>query len=310
MVKWLKEGDNNSKFFHCIANNRRRNNYIGEIVIKGNRILDPSNVKNGIHDFFKNHFKNVSWKRPSISSLDLKVLAKVDRENLEKPFNEEEVWKTVNGCDGNKASGPDGLNPSFVEDNWVSIKDDFMNFIKGFHDDRAIVKDKNNIFIALIPKCGTPESFSDYRPISLIIDNFMVVEEIIHSWKRDKEGGLIIKIDFEKAYDNVDHVFLDSMMKGSPMNVDWAEIFHCKQVNLPITYLGLPLGAKPFSKVVASLYVEGSSSEKILQRGLKNMLGNGLRSTFWDIDTWESGQLRWKVHGKLFSYLLGGQLYG
>ncbi|KAK3225502.1 hypothetical protein Dsin_005364 [Dipteronia sinensis] len=30
----------------------------------------------------------------------------------------------------------------------------------------------------------------------------------------DKDSGLLIKLDFEKAYDNVDHEFLDSMMKG------------------------------------------------------------------------------------------------
>ncbi|KAK3212500.1 hypothetical protein Dsin_017206 [Dipteronia sinensis] len=151
-IKWLKEGDKNSKFFHCIANNIRRNNYVGNMVIRGNRISNPIRIKNGIYDFFKNHFKNVPWKRPTISGLDLKVLAEVYRVALERPLNEDEGWAAVNGCDGNKAPVPNGLNLNFVKANWVSIKDDFMNFIEGFHKDGAIVKDINNTFIALIPK--------------------------------------------------------------------------------------------------------------------------------------------------------------
>ncbi|KAK2662299.1 hypothetical protein Ddye_000873 [Dipteronia dyeriana] len=243
---------------------------------------------------------------PTISGLDLKVLAEVDRENLEKPFNEEEVSTVVNGCDGNKALGPDGLNLNFVKANWVSIKDDFMNFIKRF-------KDINNMFIALFPKCGTPESLSDYRPIRFvnstykilanvlanrlktvmgeiinecqstfvrnrhIMDSFVVAEEMIHSWKRDKEGGLVIKLDFEKAYHNGLNCLIEKatglgLVSGATFGTDSIHITHLqfaddtvlyfkpkikylhnarrllRQVNLSITYLGLPFGAKPFSK--------------------------------------------------------------
>lgn len=36
--KWLKEGDRNTKYFHCLANYRRKNNYIEEMCIHGERI--------------------------------------------------------------------------------------------------------------------------------------------------------------------------------------------------------------------------------------------------------------------------------
>ncbi|KAK3182817.1 hypothetical protein Dsin_030103 [Dipteronia sinensis] len=41
-VKWLKEGDRNSMFFHVLANGRRRSNHNGEIFVDGNRITNPS----------------------------------------------------------------------------------------------------------------------------------------------------------------------------------------------------------------------------------------------------------------------------
>ncbi|KAK2640346.1 hypothetical protein Ddye_028141 [Dipteronia dyeriana] len=174
-----------------------------------------------------------------------------------------------------------------------------MNFIKGFHEDRAIVKDINNTFIALIPKRGTSESLSVYRSISLvnymykilakvlvnrlktvmrdiinecqstfvrnrqIIDSFMVAEEIIQSWKRDKEDGLIIKLDFKKAYDNVDHAILDSMIEG-----------------------GLDIGSM------------GDKNKSLLVKWI------------WRFGSEGKSLRRWKVHGTLFLQLLGGQLHG
>ncbi|KAK2636467.1 hypothetical protein Ddye_031259 [Dipteronia dyeriana] len=45
-----------------------------------------------------------------------------------------------------------------------------------------------------------------------IVDSFDIAEEIVHKWKRDRVRGLLVKLDFEKAYDSVDHLFLDDMM--------------------------------------------------------------------------------------------------
>ena len=47
-----------------------------------------------------------------------------------------------------------------------------------------------------------------------ILDSFVITEEIIHHWKKNKNGGLLVKLDFEKAYDSVDHNFLDDMGFG------------------------------------------------------------------------------------------------
>ncbi|KAK3199332.1 hypothetical protein Dsin_022747 [Dipteronia sinensis] len=55
-VNWLKEGDKNTKFYHSMANGRRRINFIGDFVIEGHRVTDPLLVKNGVCNFFKSHF--------------------------------------------------------------------------------------------------------------------------------------------------------------------------------------------------------------------------------------------------------------
>ena len=47
-----------------------------------------------------------------------------------------------------------------------------------------------------------------------ITDSFVITEEIVNKWKSEKEGGFVIKLDFEKAYDTIDHGVLDASMKS------------------------------------------------------------------------------------------------
>ncbi|KAK3219657.1 hypothetical protein Dsin_013627 [Dipteronia sinensis] len=44
-VKWLKEGDRNSKFFHFVANGRKRSNFIGDLYFNSVHMTDPRLIK-------------------------------------------------------------------------------------------------------------------------------------------------------------------------------------------------------------------------------------------------------------------------
>ncbi|KAK3184318.1 hypothetical protein Dsin_031604 [Dipteronia sinensis] len=116
-VKRRKEGDKNSNFFHLIANDRRRRNFIDGISFNGVVLSDPSQVREEVLHFFKKHFENVPWVHPKINDLSLKRLSTGEKKGLEAEFNEEKVWEALNGCDGNKSTGPDGLILNFIKAN-------------------------------------------------------------------------------------------------------------------------------------------------------------------------------------------------
>jgi hypothetical protein len=52
-------------------------------------------------------------------------------------------------------------------------------------------------------------------------DRPKVTDEVIHELKRTKKRGLILKIDFEKAYDKVKWDFLEEVMRGKGFSDKW-----------------------------------------------------------------------------------------
>lgn len=47
-----------------------------------------------------------------------------------------------------------------------------------------------------------------------ILEGVVVLHEVIHELKRSKRKGVIFKIDFEKAYDNIKWSFVQEVLSG------------------------------------------------------------------------------------------------
>ena len=68
-VKWLKEGDNNSTYFHRLINHRRRKNAIQGIFIDGVWVHEPCTVKNAAILYFKDRFSEEAPRRPTLDGV-------------------------------------------------------------------------------------------------------------------------------------------------------------------------------------------------------------------------------------------------
>ncbi|GJT10259.1 hypothetical protein Tco_0857301 [Tanacetum coccineum] len=56
-IKWDIEGDENSKFFHGLINQKRRNQMINGIMVEGNWITNPCLIKDAFLQFYKRKFQ-------------------------------------------------------------------------------------------------------------------------------------------------------------------------------------------------------------------------------------------------------------
>ncbi|KAJ0683719.1 putative RNA-directed DNA polymerase [Helianthus annuus] len=265
-VKWAALGDENSSFFHNIVNDRKARNSIPGILICGDWVTKPALVKKEVLRFFRSHFKEQVPVWPTLVCDGLKKIKEQDGIELVATFSKQEIKDAVFGCGSNKAPGPDGFNFRFVKRFWNFFEEDFYNILGEFHETGIINTGCGSSFITLIPKVKTPLGLRDYRPITLIgmiskvitkilanrvkkvlgqviseaqsaflsdrfiLDGPLMVNEILDLLKKRSRKPFMLKIDFEKAYDNVNWNFLISIltqMGFPPRWCDWIKgVYH------------------------------------------------------------------------------------
>ncbi|WJX43736.1 hypothetical protein P8452_30798 [Trifolium repens] len=246
--RWMKEGDSNSRYFHVCINARQKSNNIIALRTPLGWREGPVEVRSAVVEFFKLHFDNVVWHRPVFEGVVFTRITEDDNLMLRKIFGGEEIEAVVKSIDGSKSPGPDGFNFMFVKEFWRLLKYDIRILFDQFHGNECIPQCLMSYFITLVPKVKSPQCLGDFRPISLLgciykllakvlaarlalvldpiisktqsaflkgrqlVDGVVVVNEVIDSAKKNSKQCLILKVDFEKAYDSVDCGFLDHML--------------------------------------------------------------------------------------------------
>jgi exonuclease III len=256
-LKWVKEGDSNSKFFHESIKNRRRRNQLVALKDGDSWVQGVAEVKSYVKNYFENNFKENWEHRPNLNGIAFNTLSEEDNLSLMAPFSVDEVREVIWSCDGNKCPGPDGYNFNFLKSCWEIIKCDIMEFMAEFHKNAVLPKAITASFLALIPKKDHPQVLSDYRPICLvsslykiltkvlaarlkkvmgnlisevqsaflpnrkILDGVLVVNELIDLAKRRKDKCLFFNVDFERACDTVNWNFLEYMLIRMGFTEGW-----------------------------------------------------------------------------------------
>jgi hypothetical protein len=167
-VRFLREGDANTRFFHLQACHRKRKNYIPTFEHDGLSLSDEEAKADAIFDYFHGilgtyfaRTRNISLASIGLPQLDLDVLA--------APFSAEEVWAVIKDIPNDRAPGPDGFTGRFYKYAWPIIWDDVVAVFNAVWalDGRSL-HTLNTANMVLLRKTATPSRLKDYRPISLI----------------------------------------------------------------------------------------------------------------------------------------------
>jgi hypothetical protein len=163
-------------------------------------------------------------------------------------FSEEELEAIVKDMKTDTAPGPDGFPVVFFKRFWAQVKHGILHILNDFVLGRIDIARLNFGILSLIPKVPGADHIAQYRPIALInvifkiiskayaskldpaahriispnqttfikgrniLDGPLALMEIIHDIRVRKHSGMLLKLDFEKAYDRVNWDFLG----GSP----------------------------------------------------------------------------------------------
>jgi len=103
---WLRVGDRNTRFFHRVANFRRKFNSMSFVIVDGNRFEDCDEIKSSIHGFYKFLFTESEAWRPKVDNLRMPSLSVFAKKGLQLEFSEEEIFKALHDCCGDKSPSP------------------------------------------------------------------------------------------------------------------------------------------------------------------------------------------------------------
>ena len=67
---WINKGDNNTKFFHKVANSQRRYNHISMLEVDGVIYENESEIADQVVQFYKNLYKETEEWRPFVEGLE------------------------------------------------------------------------------------------------------------------------------------------------------------------------------------------------------------------------------------------------
>lgn len=257
-VTWLKEGDENTKFFHAVANGRRNRNFIPWIGSGDTRVADFRGIGDMFTSFYKNLFGSTQGHRHQIN-WNILFLSKVhpNLSSLDVPFTHAEIKAAVFSMSVDKAPRPDGFPMFFFQKFWDVVQEDIFTLCEDFYWGRANLERINWANIALILKKLNPDDPSHYRLISLInsslkiiskllanrlslvikdlidssqsafikgrciVDNIATANKLIFFIQKHRLAGLIFKVDFAKAFDTVDWDFLFELLEARGFGERW-----------------------------------------------------------------------------------------
>ncbi|XP_039053456.1 uncharacterized protein LOC120195524 [Hibiscus syriacus] len=132
-VKWVKEGDRNTRFFHLSALNRNRINEINSLKVEGVELTDTAHIKSHVSDFFKRFYSTITTLEVGGFDLIFAMLSTEQRDSLEEIFSEKEVWVAISSSASDKAPGPDGFTMGFFKKYWPMFKEQIMKFVCDFY---------------------------------------------------------------------------------------------------------------------------------------------------------------------------------
>ncbi|GJT13943.1 RNA-directed DNA polymerase, eukaryota, reverse transcriptase zinc-binding domain protein [Tanacetum coccineum] len=250
-IEWLREGDNNTAYFHKILKGRVSKSRI-EVIND-----DAGNTFYGddIPAQFVEHFKkflgadDVVFPIQDCEGLFTKKLDPQIANHMIRPVPDEEIKASMFSIQDDKAAGPDGFTSKFFKKAWSIVGPDVCRAVREFFTSGKLLGELNTNLISLVPKLKTPRKLSDYRPIACcnvvykciskvltnrlkegldglvdvnqcafipgrhISDNILITQELMfgYSWKVGARK-CAFKVDIKKAYDTVNWEFLRAVL--------------------------------------------------------------------------------------------------
>ncbi|KAJ3591149.1 hypothetical protein NHX12_009096, partial [Muraenolepis orangiensis] len=218
----------------------------------GQEITEPSQIRRRAVSFYSTLYTSEYEEGETLSEGFCNGLPQVSEEansQLEGPLTIQELQTALQGMQGRRAPGIDGLSVEFYKAYWDVLSNDLLDVFNESLASGSMPVSCRRAVITLLPKKGNLQDIKNWRPVSLLCVDYKLlskalatrlgraVEQVIHrdqtycvpgrsmvdnvhlirdvlevSSSLDINTGLI-SLDQEKAFDRVEHSFLWKVME-------------------------------------------------------------------------------------------------
>lgn len=330
-VKNILEGEKCTAFFLGLEKKKQNKavfaqlkNNAGEVTTEQEGILDI------VHTFYEKLFTNDTCNEQH--SQDIlrcveKQLVPEDREWCDGPISIEEVEMAITTLNKNKSPGEDGLSAEF----YLAFKDQLAPLLFKLYNSielsQLTPKSLTKGIITLVFKNkGDKDKLENYRPISLLNTDYKILTKILANRIKtvigsivgptqaysipgrdiadtigtirdtvrimSAQGGILLGVDLEKAFDKVEHPFLWMTLEKfgfGPKIIRWIRLLYknaysCVKCNGLLTKdfqlrrsvrQGCPLSSLLYSLVVEPLALKIQQDKNI--KGVFTSMGTEIR---------------------------------
>ncbi|KAH6767718.1 hypothetical protein C2S52_018701 [Perilla frutescens var. hirtella] len=211
-VRWVTEGEWNSRFFQGWVKPRRCQSRIHSIEDDGRVIEDDNWIRASAAGFFQRLLTSDidQLGDPDFSCLH-RIPTDMDTDGLCRNPDIDEIRSAVFGISGDSVSGPDGFTSLFFQHCWDIVSSDVVGAVVDFFAGAHMPRSFTATTIIFLPKKETPSGFVKGR---LLSDNILLTQEMIRDLHISRDvSNVALKLDMAKAYDRVQWSFLLAVLR-------------------------------------------------------------------------------------------------
>ncbi|KAI3457760.1 hypothetical protein Pfo_014423 [Paulownia fortunei] len=260
--RWIDEGERNIKFFHSLGKKKRCKSRIHYITHEGNNITNQEEIKKSAASYFQSLLSN---DVPQLLDTELEfiqpLIHDLDNTTLCSSPELEEIKNAVFDIHPDSVAGLDSFSAFFFQHCWDIVHNDVKEAVVDFFCGNSMPRSFTATSLALIPKTESPNTWNDFRPISLcnvtnkiiskimsnrlthilpniispsqsgfvkgrlISDNILLAQELIHTINAEcRYDNVVIKLDMAKAYDRIQWTFLYKVLSKPCFSKKWISL--------------------------------------------------------------------------------------